>query len=430
MLKRTRNLVFPSETPPSLPLAPTLSTSLHHGSLVGKRCRIVGKQRFPAVVPQLVRVQPAVELGSSTLPPSCQLLAEVSRRQAQERRRVSAQRLAGRSSSSRSSTSLTVLQGESVTPATQEKYRKVMCEFNVRTHARNMHPKSEAEFDEALTKTFDQMFLEGKDLGVAKTMMAALVYYNPFLHRQTGVKLPNARQALRGFQRLRPPCSRLPFPWEVICAVGHYLKNHLQEESALVLLLMFACYLRPSEPHKARVRDLVAPIGGSHFHRLWSLVLHPSELALPSKTHEFDEVVTLDLPQHHFIGEAIHARLVRTGRVQSPDLPLFEVTQLQVAHALRKALVATGLLDGGGAHPYRVRHGGASTDSFGQFRTLAEIQKRGRWRASTSVRRYEKGGRLTQIMKAYSPKLQQHTALCAEVIAEVMCSRRCPCPDP
>ena len=54
----------------------------------------------------------------------------------------------------------------------------------------------------------------------------------------------------------------------------------------------------------------------------------------------------------------------------------------------------------GELQPYRLRHGGASHDYSSKLRDLAAIQMRGRWRSQSSVRRYEKGGRLTQMMQA------------------------------
>ena len=40
------------------------------------------------------------------------------------------------------------------------------------------------------------------------------------------------------------------------------------------------------------------------------------------------------------------------------------------------------------------RHGGPSVDAAKGLRTIPEIQKRGMWRAASSVRRYEKAGTL------------------------------------
>ena len=40
--------------------------------------------------------------------------------------------------------------------------------------------------------------------------------------------------------------------------------------------------------------------------------------------------------------------------------------------------------------PHILRHAGASNDAFRKRRSLADIQKRGRWEAKKSVSRYEK----------------------------------------
>ena len=44
------------------------------------------------------------------------------------------------------------------------------------------------------------------------------------------------------------------------------------------------------------------------------------------------------------------------------------------------------------AHPYRLRHGGASRDFARKLRSLESIQQRGRWKSQSSLRRYQKGG--------------------------------------
>ena len=55
------------------------------------------------------------------------------------------------------------------------------------------------------------------------------------------------------------------------------------------------------------------------------------------------------------------------------------------------------------ATPHCLRHGGPSTDFALKFRSLEEIQRRGRWRAHASVRRYEKAGRLNKQLAVLSP---------------------------
>eukprot|EP00973_Karenia_brevis_P038145 5259176-Karenia_brevis.AAC.1 len=48
---------------------------------------------------------------------------------------------------------------------------------------------------------------------------------------------------------------------------------------------------------------------------------------------------------------------------------------------------------------YSLRHGGASEDLYTKSRTIAEVMKRGQWRADSSLRRYAKEGRLLAELK-------------------------------
>ena len=47
---------------------------------------------------------------------------------------------------------------------------------------------------------------------------------------------------------------------------------------------------------------------------------------------------------------------------------------------------------------YSLRHGGASDDTLRKARPLNEVKKRGRWRADSSVRRYEKKGSVQAVL--------------------------------
>ena len=53
-----------------------------------------------------------------------------------------------------------------------------------------------------------------------------------------------------------------------------------------------------------------------------------------------------------------------------------------------------------GLHTYSFRHGGPSHDRAIKFRSLGDIQKRGRWASPASVRRYEKAGRVQKTVNA------------------------------
>ena len=79
---------------------------------------------------------------------------------------------------------------------------------------------------------------------------------------------------------------------------------------------------------------------------------------------------------------------------------------------------------------YQIRHAGASNDFSGGLRSLSEIKRRGRWKTDASVRRYEKGGRVTEQLLALRPGVQRHAIACLVQIPDVLSGRRPPLPSP
>ena len=75
--------------------------------------------------------------------------------------------------------------------------------------------------------------------------------------------------------------------------------NHLM---AFASLLAFALSLRPSELLAVLARHVVRP---SHRSGAWTLILHPRELLVPSKTGVYDETVMLDNPQFSFLSKGL-----------------------------------------------------------------------------------------------------------------------------
>ena len=81
-------------------------------------------------------------------------------------------------------------------------------------------------------------------------------------------------------------------------------------------------------------------------------------------------------------------------RSKSPDDPLVVLSLAQWETCFALAVRNLGL-EKLRITPHCLRHGAASTDFATGARRLDEIQRRGRWKAAASVRRYEKSGRLT-----------------------------------
>ena len=62
---------------------------------------------------------------------------------------------------------------------------------------------------------------------------------------------------------------------------------------AIMLLVQYCCYLRPSELLGVRGKQLIPPVKGA-MTAAWAILLAPSYQAIPSKTQAFDESVLLD----------------------------------------------------------------------------------------------------------------------------------------
>ncbi len=114
----------------------------------------------------------------------------------------------------------------------------------------------------------------------------------------------------------------------------------------------------------------------------------------PAKSGEFDDTVIANLPGLGlgFVGRILHNLKDVTPKKRAP---FWLLTWAQYEKHLHAAVVACGLK---ALHitPHSARHGGASTAAFNKLLSIKEIQKRGRWLAPKSVRRYEKSGKLTR----------------------------------
>ena len=226
-----------------------------------------------------------------------------------------------------------------------------------------------------MSQMLEDMFDSGEDLSQGEYLVAAVQFKQPHL-RGTKQSLPLSRQSLAGWRKLDPPKSRRPLPWEVVCLMALEAFSQKKVEISLYLLLAFVAYLRPGEVSRLRVCDLVAPVGTV---KTWSLVLHPFEIGVPSKTAEFDETILFDIKPIQVLPPILHRRL-RLG-----IRPKGELMFSTIVDEVRKFMNSVSDRFGMGAaigdpHPYRLRISGPSRDVLMKHRTLQEVQKRGRWK--------------------------------------------------
>ena len=233
-------------------------------------------------------------------------------------------------------------------------------------------------------------------------------------------------------------------PIEVVFLIVNWLLLQRSFEAALAVWLLFEIYGRPGEIHKLRAVDLVPPLmSRGAAHRFWSLTLHAAEVGDVSKTNEFDNAVRLDLPRHRRLAASLDWMLTRRwgagwratavareGGAAGLPGSLFLISAADVSKEFKRAVAALGLGRIGAARLYRLRHAGPFHDFAASCRTLEEMRRRGRWRTWSSVRRCEKGSRLTEVLHRPPLWLQRHGGACVELLTRPVFEVPSPLPQP
>ena len=79
---------------------------------------------------------------------------------------------------------------------------------------------------------------------------------------------------------------------------------------------------------------------------------------------------------------------------------------------------------------YRLRHSGPSAKFLAGRRTISEIKHRGRWSSDSSVRRYQKGGRINELLNRRSTRMKEFAARCLEAVPRILQSAAAPLQAP
>jgi len=320
------------------------------------------------------------------------------------------------------------LERRSVQVPVERDYRNRYLQFTTWSKRANMSTSTVADIDEALTLLMNENFFEGRQGTDGKKMLAALGYCVPLLTRGSP-ELVRAREAAIGWKKLSPAFARLPTPWPVVCMLIYQLIKMRCEEAAQAVALTFVLYLRPSETLGLTAACLAPP---AHLGRTttdkWCITLHPSEAAVASKTGEFDCSLMVDNPDFPFM-PALLSMLKLRGQNRSAQLTtrIFSITyrQWSAQYAEAARLLTLENFGSSGYHLlpvlYQLRHGGASHELATGRREITALAKRGRWASIASLRRYEKGGRLTELVSRLSPAQVVLAEDCQSRIGDILC---------
>ena len=164
----------------------------------------------------------------------------------------------------------------------------------------------------------------------------------------------------------------------------------------VAIFLALDPYMRPSEVMALKKKQVVPPHAGEG---RWAVIIAPAGGGPPSKTGTFDDTITVTAGKHK---RGVVAALLRVvyQYAEGPESLLFKglasrhinAALKRAASALKFPMTFTG---------HQLRHGGASDDAL-EGKHIKDIQKRGRWRAPESVRRYEKFGVLLRVRQRFT----------------------------
>ena len=255
--------------------------------------------------------------------------------------------------------------------ATKAAYDDAIERFEAREAVEVADLVSQADtLDQKLTNYCDAMYLGGLDSYVGETLYAAIADRHPQLGKGGSQSLPLFARARQAWKRHAPGKTQAPLPWTAVLLIVDALLTGGLVGLALMVLVSFNTYFRPSETLGLRCRDLVRP-GGSVLH--WGLQLHPQERMKASKTDQFDDGVLLDNPRMPYLGDALHQYTAARQKQDNAGVEalIFPFAYLSAATSFKEAGARAGVQD---CRLYRLRHGGASHDVAAKLRSLLEVK--------------------------------------------------------
>ena len=201
-------------------------------------------------------------------------------------------------------------------------------------------------------------------------------------------RTPLAQRALKGWQRLAVTGEGGPIPWPGVMVLRETLLEMDEPIAADIVIVAADCYLRGHDWHLIQVRD-VSSSGDK-----MGIQLGVPERGETTKTGTRQGV----LPDFSLTKAIIQSNM----EGKTPEQKLFDMTPAEFREIWSKACEKLHWYPG---PPHSLRHCGPSYDASVAYRSLDAIRTRGRWRAKTSVLRYQKAHVLIAAEAAMPPEL-------------------------
>jgi integrase len=274
---------------------------------------------------------------------------------------------------------------------TIEHYSRAYEKFKNWCHNRNIDDTQHASIDNTISTYLSELYLYHDEKGSSGKTEAAqtvfgLLHFQPTLQK---TQLRTAIGILAGWNRLKPSISHPPMTFTITVAVAVTMMTNGHIGAAIATLTAWDCYLRVSELCNLKVKHILTPddtrnpiatSGASN--TLWRPGPHTIVTLPQTKSAS---------PQYVFIDDqcidALLVAYIRNRRLQ-PDDHLFPYTTSTYTKLFHQVVASLQM-----RHipftPHSLRHGGA-TGHFIQKgeAALEQIQFRGRWVSTSSLRTY------------------------------------------
>jgi hypothetical protein len=297
------------------------------------------------------------------------------------------------------------LQRRRVKPKTRVTYCQAATELEHFAALRGFDLNDQRRRDITVTRYLNNLFFGGEGAYAARTALYGFAYHRA-LNLRDPCELPLSRASLRGYGQAAPERQRDPMPWEACCLIAAWLARRAWPgdlAAARAFVVEFDGYLRPSETLGIRAIDItVLRHRASLPYGKVSVTLAPfrhddgDPVAPTTKSGDYDDTVLFGDPASCTAQRAFVAGVLMRAKAEAPALGrVFPLRLFDLELKFKQAVTALKL-NRLQCTPHCLRHGGPSTDFALGYRSLADIQRRGRWHAQASVKRYEKAGRLNK----------------------------------
>ena len=235
------------------------------------------------------------------------------------------------------------------------------------------------ERDITLASELDRRcFVDRSPLGKGVRLYHGLVHMFP----EWRSELPISLRALHSWEKFQETWEGGPASIDTIYFVASEAVRRGFPDEGLAFLLAYDCYLREQDWLQLRAEDVHVSMRDSKdpFSRKVAILLGRRHRGESVKTGQ-EQGVAVDDP----VVAALIAHRVSGLR---PDDKVFDTSAVKAGRVWREILADHNLSWVGPMHT--LRHSGPSHDCLNKRRSIAEIQRRGRWSQAKSMARYSK----------------------------------------